>query len=60
MKAFVRSIVTSATYRQSSAASPELWKRDPENRLLARGPRFRFDAEVIRDNALAVVRLANS
>ena len=54
MKGFIRGIVTSATYRQSSAASPELWKRDPENRLLARGPRFRFDAEVIRDNALYV------
>ncbi|MEP6671044.1 MAG: PSD1 and planctomycete cytochrome C domain-containing protein [Chthoniobacter sp.] len=53
-KAFIRGIVTSATYRQSSAATPELWKRDPENRLLARGPRFRFDAEVIRDNALYV------
>lgn len=54
VKAFVRSVVNSATYRQSSSASPELWKRDPENRLLARGPRFRFDAEVIRDNALYV------
>ena len=54
VKAFIRSIVTSATYRQSSAASPDLWKRDPENRLLARGPRFRFDAEEIRDNALFV------
>jgi hypothetical protein len=54
VKAMVRRIVTSATYRQSSAASPELWKLDPENRLLARGPRFRFDAEEIRDNALFV------
>ena len=54
VKALVQRIVTSAVYRQSSAASPELWKRDPENRLLARGPRFRFDAEVIRDNALYV------
>jgi len=54
VKALVRRMVTSATYRQSSAASPDLWKRDPENRLLARGPRFRFDAEVIRDNALFV------
>ena len=47
-------IVTSATYRQSSAASPEQYRRDPNNRLLARGPRFRLDAEMIRDNALAV------
>ena len=54
VKALLRRIVTSATYRQTSAASPELWKRDPENRLLARGPRFRLDAEQIRDNALYV------
>jgi mono/diheme cytochrome c family protein len=54
VKALVRLIVTSATYKQTSAASPELWKRDPENRLLARGPRFRLDAEQIRDNALYV------
>lgn len=47
-----RLIVTSATYRQSSRATPELIERDPENRLLARGPRFRADAEVIRDLAL--------
>jgi len=51
---FVRLLVTSATYRQSSQAAPELWKRDPENRLLARGPRFRLDAEELRDNALYV------
>jgi hypothetical protein len=49
-----RLIVTSATYRQSSRVSPELEERDPENRLLARGPRFRLPAELIRDNALAV------
>jgi hypothetical protein len=54
VKSMIRRIVTSATYRQSSAATPDLWKRDPENRLLARGPRFRLDAEVIRDNALFV------
>jgi len=46
--------VTSAAYRQCSRASPELLKLDPENRLLARGPRFRLPAEVVRDNALAV------
>jgi hypothetical protein len=44
----------SATYRQSSYVSPELEARDPENRLLARGPRFRLPAEFIRDQALAV------
>ena len=53
-KAIVRSIVTSATYRQSSSANPQLLERDPYNRLLARGPRFRLDAEAIRDGALAV------
>ena len=46
-----RLIVTSATYRQSSRVTPELEERDPENRLLARGPRFRLPAELIRDNA---------
>jgi hypothetical protein len=54
VKAMQRLIVTSATYRQSSRATPELLHRDPENRLLARGPRFRLPAEVVRDNALAV------
>jgi hypothetical protein len=49
-----RTIVTSATYRQSSKVSPGLHRRDPFNRLFARGPRFRLDAEMIRDNALAV------
>ncbi len=47
-------MVTSATYRQSSRARPELLAKDPENRLLARGPRFRLDAEEIRDTALFV------
>jgi len=54
VKQMQRLIVTSATYRQSSKAPPELRARDPENRLLARGPRFRVDAEVVRDTALAV------
>ena len=54
VKAMQRLIVTSATYRQSSHVTPELEERDPENRLLARGPRFRLPAELIRDNALAV------
>ena len=59
VKAMVRLIVTSATYRQSSAVSRELLSRDPENRLLARGPRFRLPAEFIRDQALAVSGLLN-
>jgi hypothetical protein len=46
-------IVTSATYRQSAAATPEKLARDPANHLLSRGPRFRMDAEMIRDTALA-------
>jgi hypothetical protein len=54
VKELQRLIVTSATYRQTSKASPELRARDPENRLLARGPRFRVDGEVVRDTALAV------
>ncbi len=47
-------ILMSATYRQSSAAPATLFSRDPENRLLARGPRFRIDGETLRDTALAV------
>ncbi|HXJ76995.1 MAG TPA: DUF1553 domain-containing protein, partial [Candidatus Dormibacteraeota bacterium] len=54
VKEIQRLIVTSATYRQSSKAPPQLRGRDPENRLLARGPRFRVDAEVVRDSALAI------
>jgi Protein of unknown function (DUF1553)/Protein of unknown function (DUF1549)/Planctomycete cytochrome C len=54
VKAMQRLIVTSAAYRQSSKVSPELAQRDPENRLLARGPRFRLPAELVRDNALAI------
>ena len=53
-KELIRKIVTSATYRQSSRVTPELLERDPRNRLLARGPRFRVDAEVVRDIALRV------
>jgi mono/diheme cytochrome c family protein len=59
VKAMQRLIVTSATYRQSSAVTPSLAARDPENRLLARGPRFRLPAELIRDQALAVSGLLN-
>jgi hypothetical protein len=54
MKAMHRAIVTSATYRQSSKADAALARRDPENRLLARGPRYRLAAETVRDNALAI------
>jgi hypothetical protein len=52
-KAMLRLIVTSETYKQSSKLSPALRERDPENRLLARGPRFRLQGEFIRDQALA-------
>jgi Protein of unknown function (DUF1553) len=52
-------VVTSAAYRQASRVPPELVKRDPFNRLFARGPRFRLDAEAVRDNALAVSGLLN-
>jgi hypothetical protein len=54
VKAMQKLIVTSATYRQSSKTSPELQQRDPENRLLARAPRFRLPAEMVRDQALFV------
>ncbi|MCG3199895.1 MAG: hypothetical protein GHCLOJNM_04423 [bacterium] len=59
MKAFHKLIVTSATYRQSSRVSKELLERDPQNRLYAHGPRFRMEAEMVRDNALAVAKLLN-
>jgi len=52
-KALVKQIVLSKTYQQSSKARPDLYQADPENRLLARGARFRLDAEVIRDQILA-------
>ncbi len=54
MKHMVRTIVTSATYRQASTARPELLAADPDNRELARQSAFRLDAELVRDNALAV------
>jgi hypothetical protein len=54
LKYMVKLLVTSAAYRQSSRVTPELQERDPENVLLARGPRFRLTSEVIRDQALAV------
>jgi hypothetical protein len=54
IKRLQRVIVTSAAYRQSSKVAPELLQKDPENRLLARGPRLRLGPEMIRDQALAV------
>ena len=53
VKDLFRLIVTSATYRQSAATTEEKLAKDPENRLLSRGPRFRMDAEMLRDYALA-------
>jgi len=57
VKAMQRTIVTSATYRQSSKITPELLQKDPDNRLLARGPRIRLGPEVIRDSALEAAGL---
>src|SRR5204862_2568564 len=59
IKALVRLIVSSATYRQSAAVTPEKLERDPYDRLFTRGPRVRLDAEFVRDNALAVGGLLN-
>jgi hypothetical protein len=53
VKHIYKLMVLSATYRQSAAATPEKTEKDPQNRLLARGPRFRMDAEMVRDAALA-------
>jgi hypothetical protein len=52
MRSILKSIVLSATYRQAAEAAPEAFVRDPDNRLLARGPRFRLPAEMVRDQAL--------
>jgi hypothetical protein len=60
VKQMQRLIVTSAAYRQSSVVTPDLLEKDPENRLLARGPRFRLPAEMIRDNALSISGLINT
>ena len=54
VKKLVRLMITSAAYRQSAVVTTEALERDPTNRLLSRAPRFRMDAEMIRDNALAV------
>ncbi|MCU1294831.1 MAG: hypothetical protein JWP08_3681, partial [Bryobacterales bacterium] len=60
VKAMQRLIVTSSVYRQASNVSPALLEKDPENRLLARGPRFRLPAEMLRDNALFISGLIDS
>jgi len=57
VKALVKQMVMSAAFRQTSRATPELLQQDPENRLLARGPRYRLEAEVLRDQALVVSNL---
>ena len=57
LKHLIKKIVTSAAYRQSSKISTQLLQRDPENRLVARGPRFRLPAEMIRDQALSIAGL---
>jgi hypothetical protein len=57
IKRLIRRIVTSRTYRQDSRLTADLAARDPANRWLARGPRFRLDAEAIRDNALEIAGL---
>lgn len=60
MKKIRRLIVTSATYRQSSKVTPELLARDPYNKLYARGPRFRVEAEMVHDIALSASGLLSS
>ncbi len=56
-KGLLKQIMLSSTYQQSSLASPDLLTKDPENELLARGPRYRLPAEMIRDNALSISNL---
>ncbi len=60
LKRFLKTLVTSAAYRQSSKVMPEVLAADPENRLLARGPRIRLGAETVRDQALAVSGLLSA
>ena len=57
VKKFVKLLVMSAAYQQSAKVTPEMFERDPENRLLARGPRVRLSAEMIRDQALSAAGL---
>lgn len=60
IKGLLRTILTSAAYRQSSRVSPELLQKDPHDRLLSRGPRLRLEAELVRDQALALSGLLSS
>ncbi|MGE3408892.1 MAG: DUF1553 domain-containing protein [Pirellulales bacterium] len=60
LKAFAKLLVTTAAYRQSSRVTPELQQLDPDNRLLARGPRFRLSAEMLRDQALFAAGLLSN
>ncbi|MGE4182544.1 MAG: DUF1553 domain-containing protein, partial [Limisphaerales bacterium] len=57
VKRFLKLLVTSAAYRQSSRVTPEALEKDPDNRLVSRGPRFRMSAEMVRDQALAAAGL---
>ena len=59
VKRLIKKMLCSASYRQSSKIRPELQEKDPDNHLLARGPRYRRSAEMVRDNALAVSGLLN-
>lgn len=60
VKRFLKLVVMSAAYRQSAKVTPALFERDPDNRLLARGPRVRLSAEMVRDQALAAAGLLSS
>lgn len=60
LKHLIKRLVTSTAYRQDSTTSPALAERDPDNRLLARGPRFRPSGELLRDQALAVAGLLST
>jgi hypothetical protein len=60
IKRFLKVLVTSSTYRQSARVTPELFERDPDNRLLARGPRVRLTAEMVRDQALFAAGLLSN
>ena len=57
VKRLTRLLVTSAAFRQSAECAPAKWKRDADNALVSRGPRFRLDAEVLRDSALSIAGL---
>jgi hypothetical protein len=59
IKAMQKKMVMSSTYKQSSKMTPEIYAKDPQNLLLARGPRYRFPFEMIRDNALAISGVLN-